>query len=140
MHVEPQAIRSREILALVKAGMKRHTKSFVPWEGYSDLTIVALADDGFILGAALGETGRGWLHISAVFVDEQYRRRQLGTQLMQAAETEAQNRGCFGAYLDTFSYQARPFFEKLGYIVFGTLDDYPVRHQRYYMRKLLNKS
>ena len=50
---------------------------------------------------------------------------------MQAMEAEAIRRGCRGAYLDTFSYQARPFYERLGYEVFGTLDDYPAGHQRF---------
>ena len=49
-------------------------------------------------------------------------------------QTEALRRGCRAAYLDTFSYQARPFYEKLGYEVFGTLDDYPLGHQRFFMR------
>jgi hypothetical protein len=52
---------------------------------------------------------------------------------------EAIRRGCRGAYLDTFSYQARPFYEKLGYAVFGTLDDYPPGHQRFFMRKRLGE-
>ena len=55
-------------------------------------------------------------------------------------EAEAIRRGCKGAYLDTFSYQARPFYEKLGYEVFGTLDDYPTGHQRFYMRKRLSEA
>jgi hypothetical protein len=55
-------------------------------------------------------------------------------------EAEAIRRGCHGAFLDTFSYQARPFYEKLGYEVFGTLEDYPPGHQRFYMRKRLGES
>jgi hypothetical protein len=54
-------------------------------------------------------------------------------------EAEAIRRGCHSAYLDTFSYQSRPFYEKLGYEVFGTLDDYPRGHQRFYMRKRLQR-
>jgi hypothetical protein len=52
-------------------------------------------------------------------------------------EVEAILRGCHSAFLDTFSYQARPFYEKLGYEVFGTLNDYPRGHQRFYMQKRL---
>jgi hypothetical protein len=39
--------------------------------------------------------------------------------------------------LDTFSFQARGFYEKLGYCVFGTLDDYPPGHSRFYLTKRL---
>jgi GNAT superfamily N-acetyltransferase len=117
--------------------MRRFTESCVPWEEYADLTILARSDAGGIVGAALGETGRGWLHISVVWVDEKFQRQKLGTQLVDAAEIEARRRGCVAAYLDTFSYQARPFYEKLGYVVFGTLEEYPPGHQRFYMQKRL---
>jgi len=34
--------------------------------------------------------------------------------------------------------QARPFYEKLGYRVFGTLENHPVGHQHYFMTKKLD--
>jgi ribosomal protein S18 acetylase RimI-like enzyme len=119
--------------------MRRDVESRVAWEEYRELTFVARADDGSVIGAALGETGRGWLHVSVVWVTESSRNLGLGTKLVGAMEAEAVKRGCRGAYLDTFSYQARPFYEKLGYEVFGTLDDYPAGHQRFYMRKRLSE-
>lgn len=117
--------------------MRRYTESRVPWTEYSDIAFISRDGDGAVMAAALGETGRGWLHISVVWVDEKVRGQGLGTQLVRAMEAEAILRGCHSAYLDTFSYQARPFYEKLGYEVFGTLEDYPTGHQRFYMRKRL---
>jgi hypothetical protein len=46
-------------------------------------------------------------------------------------------RGCAHAHLDTFSYQARPFYERRGYQVFGMLQDYPPGQQRFFMEKTL---
>jgi hypothetical protein len=57
---------------------------------------------------------------------------------MSRAESEAVARGCHGAWLDTFEFQARPFYERLGYVCFGELEDYPVGSARYFMRKLLS--
>ena len=45
--------------------------------------------------------------------------------------------GCAHAYLDTFDFQARPFYERLGYTVFGLQDDYPPGHRRFFQRKVL---
>jgi ribosomal protein S18 acetylase RimI-like enzyme len=129
--------RSDELLALVREGMRRYTESQVAWTEYEDLTFVARDDIGNIIGALLGETGRGWLHISVAWVAETSRRQGIGSELVARAEEEARQRGCHGAYLDTFSYQAKPFYERLGYSVFGMLEDYPVGHQRYYMTKKL---
>jgi hypothetical protein len=42
------------------------------------------------------------------------------------------------AWLDTFSFQARGFYEKLGYEEFGQLD-YPPDHHRHFMRKRLTQ-
>ena len=51
------------------------------------------------------------------------------------AESHARTRGCVGAYLDTFEYQARPFYETLGYTLFGTLDGYPPGYRQYHLAK-----
>ena len=61
----------------------------------------------------------------------------VGSQLLAMAEQEAVARGCHSAYLDTFSFQALPFYQKQGYEVFGTLDNYPGEHKRYFLRKQL---
>jgi hypothetical protein len=46
-------------------------------------------------------------------------------------------RGCVGVWLDTFSFQARGFYEKLGYRVFGEVADYPPGHTRHFLKKSL---
>ena len=40
-------------------------------------------------------------------------------------------------HLDTFDFQAKDFYLKHGYEVFGVLDDCPKGHKRYYMKKVL---
>ena len=57
---------------------------------------------------------------------------------MHEAEAEAVRRGCASAYLDTFDFQARPFYERLGYQLFGQLDDFPPGGSRYFLRKRLD--
>jgi len=43
----------------------------------------------------------------------------------------------FLASLETASFQAREFYEKQGYEVFGELDDFPKGHTMFYMKKVL---
>ena len=139
VRIESEQSRNAETLATVQAGLRRHNDSHVPREEYVDLTIVARNDQDQVIGALLGETGRGWLHVDVVWVDEHARSQRIGSQLVEAAEAEAVRRGCHSAYLDTFSYQAKPFYEKLGYTLFGMLDDYPPGYQRFYMQKRLGE-
>ena len=40
-------------------------------------------------------------------------------------------------HLDTFDFQAKEFYEKQGYIVFGILENCPEKHYRYYLKKVL---
>ena len=89
------------------------------------------------LGGLLGNLWGGWLHVSHLWVAAPARRNGNGTRLLQAAERYAIERGCLAATLETHSYEARPFYEKRGYEIFGTLDDYPKGHKKFFLRKKL---
>ena len=52
----------------------------------------------------------------------------------------ARERGCIGVYLDTYSFQARPFYERHGYAVVGVLPDMPPGGAMYYLAKRLDSS
>jgi len=105
------------------------------WTGR--LNIFARDQQGKIVGGIYGFTDRGWLRIEVLVVKDGWRGQGLGTRLLAAAEAEARARGCHAVWLDTFSFQAGPFYEKSGYIVFGTLENYPAEHSRYFVRKSL---
>jgi GNAT superfamily N-acetyltransferase len=94
---------------------------------------------GHIVAGAYGRTNWNWLHISSVWVAEGERGKGFGRELILAIEAAAAQRGCRQAHLDTFSYQARPFYERLGYRVFGELEDYPPGHARFFLRKQLQE-
>lgn len=92
---------------------------------------------GTIVGGLLGVTRWQWLYVAKLWVDERRRGQGVGTRLLQMAEDEARRRGCTGASLDTFEHQARPFSEKLGWELIGTLEGYPAGTRQYYLRKPL---
>ena len=52
-------------------------------------------------------------------------------------ESIARDAGCVAVKLDTYEFQAKPFYEKHGYVVFGVLDGYPADTRTYYLRKTL---
>jgi ribosomal protein S18 acetylase RimI-like enzyme len=54
---------------------------------------------------------------------------------MQEAEKIARDAGCLGLWLDTYEFQARGFYEKLGFKVFGTLEDHPKGSRCYFLQK-----
>ena len=79
----------------------------------------------------------GWnvLYIDILWVAEQYRKQGLGSILLKSVEQTAKEKGCYLVHLDTFDFQAKEFYEKHGYTLFGTLEDCPKGHCRYYLKK-----
>jgi GNAT superfamily N-acetyltransferase len=95
-------------------------------------------DEHGVVGGLLGHTRWNWLYVAKLWVNERGRGQGIGTRLLIAAEELARSRGCTDASLDTFEYQARPFYEKLGYELFGTLEGYPPGYRQFYLRKRLS--
>ena len=77
------------------------------------------------------------IYIDALWVKEEYRKARLGSQLLDDIEATAKEYGCHLVHLDTFDFQAKDFYIKHGYEIYGVLDDCPLDHKRYYLRKYL---
>jgi len=90
-----------------------------------------------IRGGLSGATSRGWLFIDHLVVPEVSRGQGIGKRLVEMAEAEAIKRGCSNAWLNTFEFQARGFYEKLGYECFGELKNYPAGFSRFFMQRSL---
>jgi GNAT superfamily N-acetyltransferase len=100
------------------------------------LLVISIRDDGgAVVGGLWACTVFQWLHVQMLVVPEKLRSLGVGSNLMAAAEAVARERGCCGAYVDTFSFQAAPFYRKLGFTPFGVLNDFPPGHHRVFFRK-----
>jgi len=129
---------SAEDLRVVQGGLHSYNMSQVEDARYRKLTIFVRDGAGNVVGGLDGETFWNWLHITILWVEEALRGKGYGTRLIIAAETEALKRDCRYSLLDTHSFQARPFYERLGYEVFGVLEHYPNEHKRIFMQKTLS--
>ena len=89
------------------------------------------------VGGLWGRFGYDWLFVELLAIPEHLRGGGYGTRLMERAEQIARERGAAGIWLDTFSFQARGFYEKLGFSVFGELPGHPRGGSRYFMNKTL---
>jgi len=103
------------------------------------IAVLVKDKEGEVLGGLWGHTGYEWLFIQLLVVPASLRGRGLGTEIMLLAEREAISRGCHGAWLDTFEFQARGFYERIGYECFGELPNYPSGFSRFFMKKTLAK-
>ena len=133
-----EASFSPEDARTVDRGLDLYNFSQVGDAHFQLLGVFLRDEKGTIVGGLLGETFWEWLYIKTLWVDEPLRRKGYGVKLVEAAEAEALKRGCLSAYLDTFSFQARPFYEELGYETLGILEDFPTGHERIFLKKKLS--
>jgi RimJ/RimL family protein N-acetyltransferase len=120
----------RESLALYNVGVTGDSY-------YSPLAIFLKDERGAVLGGALGHVWGEWLNLDTLWVIELFRGQGYGAKLLEAAEDEARAQGCHGVFLDTFSFQAKPFYEKFGYEVVADIPDYPRGHSYHVLKKTL---
>ena len=102
------------------------------------LAIFLRDDSGSPVAGLFGWTWAGILKVSDLWVREDERRRGRGSQMLEAAETEARARGCTRAILDTHSFQAPAFYQKRGYRVVSVVEDFPPGHRAYTLIKDLS--
>lgn len=77
------------------------------------------------------------IYVDILWIDEVYRKQGLGSKLLKEIERIAVEEDCALIHLDTFDFQAKDFYIKHGYEVFGVLEDCPKEHCRYYLKKKL---
>lgn len=99
------------------------------------LAVLVRDEAGAVVGGLTGRTSAAWLYVELFWLPETLRGTGLGTRVMMVAEVEAVRRDCIGVHLDTYDYQAPGFYRKLGYEVFGSIEDHPPGHTRFWMRK-----
>ena len=120
-------------------GLRAYNAQFLDLSTFSgDIGVYVRDDIGTMLGGLIGVRKGDWLNIDFLWVSDAVRGSGVGSQLIKAAEEEARRKGCKHALVDTASFQARPFYEKQGYRLQMSLQDYPYEGmQRHYLAKAL---
>lgn len=128
----PQRAERRALAAVLDLWNERRVGREQPM---SSLALLVHDKLGQITGGLWADTSWDWMFVSMLVVPEPLQGKGIGSDLLAQAEAEAARRGCIGAWLDTFSFQAQPFYARLGYAVLGEIKDYPAPHSRFFMVK-----
>ena len=128
---EPSEDDERAIRRGVSAFGDRHT---VP-RNWRPVRLALRSGGGRVIGGLLGSTVWDWLQIDVLWVAETDRGQGHGRRLMERAEQIARARGCRNARVDTFDFEARGFYERLGYRVYGELHGFPRGHSHLHLAK-----
>lgn len=111
--------------ACVDTGLGEFNDTAAPLHEVERLACLARDAQGAVVGGVVGRTWGPCAEIQQLWVAEAHRRHGIATRLMRAFEARAAERGCRAFYLETFSFQAPGFYEKLGYRRAFALDVYP---------------
>jgi len=139
--IEVEQSPEKADLETISLGLQAHNKKYIGDAATAEelsFAVFARNELGKVVGGIRAVAGWDWLNIEVIWVDEGFRNMQIGKQLLKKAEAFAIENKVFNVSLETGSFQAREFYEKQGYEIFGTLDDYPKGHTMYYMKKSLS--
>jgi GNAT superfamily N-acetyltransferase len=120
---------------VVLDGLRAFNVSVIGDPAIRPVDVFVRDDEGSVVGGLVGQIKWRWLYVSKLWLPESLRGSGTGTKLMRVAEDHAWSQDCLGVHLDTFEYQALPFYLKLGYELFGTLDGFPPGYKQYYLKK-----
>lgn len=81
------------------------------------------AEDGVVVGGAVGHIKWGWSHLENLMVSPEHRGQDGATLLMEQVERHARMNGALGLHVMTYS--AENFYRKVGFVEFGRLDNFP---------------
>lgn len=121
----------------ITKGLWNHNSFFHPVE-IKQFLITITDNKGIVKGGLIAQTWWKMLEVQYLWIHEDFRGKGYGKEMMLRAEAEAKEDQCHKAYVDTFDFQAKGFYEKLGYKVWGTLDGFADKFERIYLHKNLN--
>lgn len=124
---------------LILRHLRRHNLSRMPRLRSNALHAIYVTDDtDEVIGGLWAERALDWVFVELLVVPESLRGAGLGRELMGRIEAHARDWGMRGVWLDTYGFQARGFYEKLGYTCFATLDGATPDADKHLLRKYLD--
>lgn len=128
---------SSQDCGVVYDGIVAYNRSMVPFTQESAFIPIQriMKDENNEVVAGIIASMYCWncLYVDVLWVREDHRRQGLGSKLLIEVERFARENDCRMIHLDTFDFQAKEFYRKHGFEIFGILEDCPMGHKRYYM-------
>lgn len=94
-------------------------------------------DGTTLIGGAIGFVDFNWYFLDLLWIDRKYRGQDIGTKLIKEIEKFSIQENLTGIRMETWNFQARGFYEKMGYSVFAQIEDCPPGTINYFLKKVL---
>ena len=137
MQIAVEADEDDRIRETLVAGMIAFNREAIGVEPGGKFAVTIRGEDGAVNGGVWVRMSGDTAYFDIVYLDAPLRRGGHGSKLLRAAEEEARRRGATTAWLYTTSWQARPFYEKHGFVCIGEMPMIGGKHRRQFMWKQL---
>ena len=121
----------------IKAFNRDHLPDEVTFEEDTRFAVFAKDEHGEIVGGIRATAFWNYCFIELLWLSKEVRGKGVGSKLIKRVEAHARENGFEYIRTETVSFQAKPFYEKMGYEVFGELTDHPKGHTTYCVVKAL---
>lgn len=126
----------KEIEDTILNGLIAYNANHLPDGERIKIACYARNESGGIVGGLKGEIYTNTLFIAHFWIDEECRGEKLGSKLLNKVESEVREKGVTDIYLDTFSFQARDFYLKVGFTEVGKYSGFPAKGiDKYFFQK-----
>lgn len=119
------------------AGLLRYNRAKAGPFRYSRRVITVRSGKGRILGGVILQSYWKETYVELLWLSGKARSQGTGRELMREAERQARRRGSVLMHLNTYSFQAPGFYEKLGFRRVGKVAGSPKGEKRYFYAKAL---
>jgi GNAT superfamily N-acetyltransferase len=128
---------ARKVVAQLWRGLARFNQKTAGKYHYSRDVLAARSETGRIVGGLILQSWWKESYIELLWLSDRARRQGVGSELIAEAERRARRRGSRLLHLNTYSFQAPRFYEKLGFRCFGRMSGSPKGESRYFYVKRL---
>jgi GNAT superfamily N-acetyltransferase len=122
------------------AGLLRFNRATAGPLRYTRTVLTVRDEGGRLQGGLILQSYWKESYVELLWLSARARRGGLGRKLMQEAERRARRRGSLLIHLNTYSFQAPGFYEKLGFRRFGGMEGSPAGASRHFYAKRLTRS
>jgi GNAT superfamily N-acetyltransferase len=132
-----QQVLTEDLKKKIYEGFSRHAIQMTGNDEKFDSVAFVAIEEASLAGAIVVERFWDALHVKYVYVDENYRGKGLGSRLMQHAFAYGDEQKCPFAFVETMSFQALEFYQKMGFELDFTRPGYAHGTSFHYLSKKL---
>jgi len=100
-------------------------------EGYNDTFGFYALLNSKVIGGIIAHKKMQWLDVDILYVDPNFRENKVGSHLMEKAIEYCEKEELIGIHLYTLDFQAKGFYEKQGFKLIASIENWPKDITRY---------